>query len=122
MLSYEVYKILHLLGMFLVFVAIGGVCVHAANGGDKDSNSLRRSLAVSHGIGLVLLLIAGFGMLAKTGQSPAAGWVWGKVAIWLVLGASTALPYRARGFAGVLLTLVPLLGVVAAYLAINKPF
>lgn len=122
MLSYGVYKIFHLLGMFLVFVSIGGVAVHAASGGDRDSNPVRRRLAISHGVGLLLLLVAGFGMLARIGASPASGWVWAKVLIWLALGAATVLPYRARGLAGAMLTLVPLLGALAAYLAIYKPF
>ena len=122
MVSYGVYKILHLLGIFLVFVAVGGVSVHAASGGDKSSNPLRRTLAISHGLGLILALVAGFGMLARIGSSPAEGWVWAKVLIWLVLGASTALPYRARSLAGVMLTLIPLLGALGAYLAIYKPF
>jgi hypothetical protein len=42
--------------------------------------------------------------------------------IWLVLGASTVLPYKARSLAGAMLALIPLLGALAAYLAINKPF
>lgn len=122
MLSYGVYKIFHLFGMLLVFAAAGGAAVHAANGGDKDSNPVRRTLAISHGVGLLLLLVAGFGMLARIGASPASGWVWAKVAIWLVLGAATVLPYKARGLAGALLTMLPLLGALAAYLAIYKPF
>jgi len=122
MVSYDIYKILHLFGMFLVFAAVGGVAVHAATGADKSANPLRRSLVVLHGVGLLLLLVAGFGMLARIGMSPASGWVWAKVVIWLVLGASTVLPYRARSLAGAMLTLVPMLGALAAYLAIYKPF
>ena len=56
MLSYGVYKLFHLLGIFLVFVAVGGVTVHAAGGGDKESNPARRALTISHGIGLLLML------------------------------------------------------------------
>lgn len=122
MLGYEVYKILHILGILLVFSALGGVAVHAAGGGDRASNPSRRALAISHGVGLLLMLVAGFGMLAKIGISPASGWVWAKVVIWLVLGACTVLPYRARSLAGAMLTLLPLLGTLAAYLAIYKPF
>ena len=122
MLSLEVYKILHLLGMMLVFLALGGITVHAATGGERESNPLRKSLAISHGIGLVLMLFAGFGMLAKIGMSVAGGWLWVKVVIWLFLGAAMVLPYRARGLAGAMLALLPLLGLLAAYLAIYKPF
>lgn len=122
MLSYGVYKIFHLLGMLLVFAAAGGVAVHAAVGGDKEANPLRRTVAIGHGIGLVLMLVAGFGMLAKIGASVASGWLLTKVAIWLVLGASTVLPYKVRGLAGAMLSLLPLLGALAAYMAIYKPF
>ena len=122
MVSYGVYRILHLLGIFLVFVAVGGVAVHAGNGGHKSANALRRQLAISHGIGLVLVIVAGFAMLARIGASPASGWVMAKIVIWLLLGAATMLPYKARSLGGAMLALVPLLGAIAAYLAINKPF
>ena len=122
MLSYSVYKLLHYFGMFLIFTAVGGVTVHAAGGGDKESNPARRALAVSHGIGLLLMAVAGFGMLAQIGVSAMGGWLWAKIIIWLVLGAATVLPYKARSLAGAMLMLVPLLGALAAYLAIYKPF
>ena len=122
MLSYTVYKLFHILGMLLVFVAAGGAAVHAAAGGDKEANPLRRGLVIAHGVGLVLLLVAGFGMLARIGASAASGWVFGKLAIWLIMGASTVLPYKVRGLAGAMLSLLPLLGALAAYLALYKPF
>jgi SAM-dependent methyltransferase len=94
MLTYGAYKILHILGMLLIFAAAGGVAVHAASGGDKAGNPARRAVAIAHGVGLVLMLVAGFGMLARIGDSVASGWVLGKVAIWLVMGAATVLPYK----------------------------
>ena len=122
MLSYSVYKVVHLLGVLLVFTAVGGVVAHAAGGGTKDSNSFKKQLAMAHGIGLALALITGFGLLARLDVSMSSGWVIGKLVIWLFMGAATALPYRGESLARTLLFLLPLVGAISAYLAIYKPF
>ncbi len=58
--------------------------------------------------------------LGVTGGFP--GWVWAKLALWLVVGASAAVIKRAPGFSVHLLWLMPVLGGVGAWLAIYKPF
>ena len=120
-MPYEVYKLLHLLGLLLVFISLGAVSMHAASGGDK-TDPRRKSLAMTHGIGIVLLIFGGFGMLARLGLPVTSGWVIAKLVLWLVLGAALALPYKARGLARPMLFLLPLIGLLAAYLAIYKPF
>lgn len=122
MISLEMYKLLHLLGMMMVFVALGGVAIHAATGASRQANPNRRTLAILHGVGLLLMLVAGFGMLARLGASMNAGWVWTKIVIWLILGASSVLPYKSRGLATAMLGLLPFLGLLAAYMALYKPF
>lgn len=122
MISLNVYKLLHLLGVMMVFIALGGVAIHAATGASRQSNPNRRALGVLHGVGLLLLLVAGFGMLPRLGASMTGGWLWTKVVIWLLLGGATVLPYKGRSLASAMLGLVPLLGLLAAYLAIYKPF
>ena len=59
MLPPEVYKILHILGVAWLFFALGGATLHALNGGDKASNKSRKLVAASHGIALVIILVAG---------------------------------------------------------------
>lgn len=120
--AYSLYKVIHLFGMLLIFTSLGGLAAHAASGGTRESNVSRRQLGIAHGLGLVLMLMAGFGLLANTGTSMASGWVWGKMIIWLALGAASALPYRSPAMARSLLVILPLLGALAAYLAIFKPF
>lgn len=122
MISYEIYKLFHLLGILLIFFGIGGVAVHAAGGGSKQNNPLRKALAAAHGLGLVLVLVAGFGMLARLGLSFGHAWLWAKIAIWLILGFATLLPYRSERIARWSVVLFPLLGLAAAYLARFKPF
>jgi hypothetical protein len=118
-MSYEFYKVIHLLGLALVVLSLGGIAMYVMNGGSKSSNSFKKGVMVTHGVGLLLLLIAGFGMLARLGIHSFPLWVTGKLIIWLLLGAGAALAYR-RKFAKVLWFLVPLLVVVAAALAIFK--
>lgn len=119
-MSYLAFKVLHILGVLLVFTAVGGLTLHAMNGGDRDSNQSHKLVGISHGIGLVILLITGFGMLAQLGTGFPL-WIWLKIGIWLLLGAVTVVIRRLAGQTAALWFLLPLLGAVAAYLAIFKP-
>lgn len=118
-MSYEIYKVLHLLGLTLVCMSLGGIMLYAINGGSKASNSFRKGVMITHGVGLLLLLVAGFGMLAKQGIHGVPTWVGGKLVIWLALGAFVGLAYKQQ-LAKRLWFAVPLLVVAAAWLAIAK--
>jgi hypothetical protein len=123
MLSYEIYKLFHLFGIIMLFVSIGGVMLYALNGGTKADNTWRKTAAITHGIGLVFILVAGFGLLARVSISwPWPGWVFVKLIIWLVLGGVTGLIYKLGPTGKGLWYVVILLGVIAAYMAIFKPF
>lgn len=121
-MSYPVYKLLHLVGLFLVFTSMGGLVLHAAQGGSR--HGLARGLVFgTHGIGLLLLLVSGFGMLARLGMtSNIPGWAWAKVVVWLVIGGLAALPLRVPALARPLWVVVPILGTLAAWLALFEPF
>jgi hypothetical protein len=118
MLPPEVYKIIHLLGIAWLFFVLGGATLHALNGGDKASNNSRKLMAASHGVALVIILVAGFGML---GGKQMGTWVFLKFALWLVLGASLALIQKKPGLAKALWFVLPLLAAAGAYLAVYKP-
>lgn len=113
-----VYKLLHVLGAVMVLAAAGGVAVHAANGGRREDNQLRGLLAAMHGVGLVLSVVAGFGMLGAN----LPGWAWVKLVIWLCFGAALTLPYRRQTLARSMVVILPLLAAAAAYLSLYKPF
>ena len=117
-----VYKNLHLLGVVMVLMALGGVILHHILGGAR-AHAWRKPLAITHGVGLLLVLLGGFGMLARLGiHWPWPGWIIGKIIIWLVFGALGAVVARNTALARPLWWVTILLGGLAAYLAGSKPF
>jgi len=120
-MPFLVYKTFHVIGVMLIVAALGGMAIHAANGGMRDQSLTRRLTTAAHGTGLLLVLVAGFGMLARLGLSATGGWVVIKVVIWVALGAAAAVPYRRPQFARATFLLVPLLAALAAIVAITKP-
>ena len=81
MIDYTVYKFIHFLGIIMIFVSLGGVMVHVFNGGAKADNIWRKPAGITHGIGLFLVLLGGFGMMARLGiQWPWPGWLFVKLA------------------------------------------
>ena len=121
MIPFLVYKAMHLVGVMLTVVSLGGMAIHAANGGTREQSLTRRLTTASHGTGLLLVLVAGFGMLARLGGSAASGWVMIKLLIWLSLGLAALVPYRRPQFARALFLVIPLLAALAAIVAITKP-
>lgn len=124
MISLLVYKVVHLLGMFMLFTVLGGIALHAVNGGTKQSNTGRRLIAIMHGVALFVILLGGFGMLARLGmvQGMLPGWVIAKLAIWVVMPVLGMMAYRKPAAAKLLLVAIPVLGGVAAWIALYKPF
>lgn len=120
-MRYEIYAVLHIFGIILTFMALGAAALHAGNGGTRETNPSRRAVAIAHGVGLVIILVAGFGMLAKKYGGALPGWVHPKLLIWLLLGATTTLLARKPGSAKVMWFVLPLLGGTAAYLGLNHP-
>ncbi len=122
MISFAVYKNIHLIGILMVFLALGGLLLHRINGGTKD-HSWRKPVAITHGVGIFLILLGGFGMLARLGIFWAwPGWVTGKVLIWVILGGLIAVIFRKPALAKPLWWTTIVLGGLAAYLAGTKPF
>ena len=123
MISLEIYKLLHLTGIVLVLTGlvallalkISGVAIEGAN---------KKFAFLTHGLGLVLVLVSGFGLLARLGliQTGFPGWAYVKLAIWLYFGGIMALIKR-RGHLGWKLYLpLILVFMVAASVALYKPF
>ena len=122
-MSLAAYKVLHLVGAFLLFAALGALALRHKDGGDREG--LSKLDSISHGIALLIIVVSGFGMLARLGITHDwlfPGWVWGKLVLWLLLGAALAFVRRMPRLAAVWWWTMPLLGGLAAWMAIYQPF
>lgn len=121
MISYQVYKMVHFLGIFMLMLALGGFIFQTISGSGKLFTG-RKVALIMHGSGLFLVLLGGFGMLARLGLTAGLpGWIYGKLVIWLLLGA-VILTARLKPRLGYLMGGVSvLLAFAAAYFAIAKP-
>jgi hypothetical protein len=122
-IPYTTYKLIHLFGLLLAFSALGGMAVHAASGGMSRASGVRGVVLTMHGLGVFLLLLGGFGMLARLGivQGGLPGWILVKLGVWTVVAVLAALPYRKPALAKWTLVALPFLGAFAAYMALYKP-
>jgi uncharacterized membrane protein SirB2 len=121
--SLEFYKIMHVFGIALLICGLAGLWGVSLLSTKPIEASLRRRLALIHGLGMTLVLVGGFGMLARLGiMGNWPGWVYAKLVIWVVFGASLVLAKRkARWGSKLLLFWAGLVG-FATYLALLKPF
>ena len=124
MISYPVYKLIHLFGIFLLLGSLSGLALYTANGGSKSTNRFRMWAGIMHGVGLFLILLAGFGMLARLQITsfPWPAWVFAKTFMWPVFGGLYALVSRKPTVAKVMWLVIPFLATLTAYIAIFKPF
>ena len=118
-MNYETYRIIHFIGLFTLMFAFGSLFT-----GEKST----KGAAVGHGIGLLLILLGGFGMQAKIKDTYMAvygsawpTWLILKVVIWVIFGGSMVLAKR-RVIKGAVAWIVILsLGATSAVLALKKP-
>lgn len=123
MVPRDVYEIIHVIGIAMLFLSIGGVAIHAANGGTQANTSTRKFVAGLFGTGSFLILLGGFGMMARLHlvyEIP-PHWLKVKMLIWLVLSGIVLLPYRKPALAKPFAMLLPLLAGVAVWMAVYKP-
>ncbi|HWP91841.1 MAG TPA: hypothetical protein VNN20_06560 [Thermodesulfobacteriota bacterium] len=119
MIPYEAYKVIHVIGVMLLLLSLGGYLMLSTN----QSARGRKLAAITHGISVLIILVAGFGLLARLGFFGAGGWplwVWVKLLIWLILAVIVVLIKRVPGLMPVLWFVIPALGAIAAYMAVYK--
>jgi uncharacterized membrane protein SirB2 len=87
-MNYNALKCIHLVGLALTFMGLTGILTLRLAGQGKLPGRLL--FHVSHGVGLLLIIVSGFMMAAQLGivQQP-PGWLNGKMVIWLLAAAST---------------------------------
>ena len=119
--SATIFRVVHFLGLFLLFGGLGALSALFA-AGTPPTGQLHKLIYRIFGAGMFLVLLGGFGLLARllTSDGDWALWIWIKLAIWIALGlmplVASSGPSRARW----LLLGVPLLGAIAAFAVIFK--
>ena len=71
-----IYQVLHVIGIIMLFTGYGALLARSLAG--SDSPSLRKLGSITSGVGLLLILVAGFAMISKLGHSFTAPWLIGK--------------------------------------------
>ena len=123
-MSYSFYIILHVTGIAFTFTSLGAAAMANAAGIAKKDNPARALIASGHGIGLLLIFVSGFGLMAKIGMMHGGAWpVWiiVKLLIWLCVGALIVPLLRKPGVGKTALIVLPLVVTLAAWFAKEKP-
>lgn len=122
MFPYEFYKVMHILGLMLLFTGLSGVLFSFAL--QKNVPGKWKALTFSsHGLGMLLILVGGFGMAARLElTSGLPHWIYAKLIVWGLLGLSVSLAKRKAQQGLLLIGLFTLLGFAGTYFAVYKPF
>jgi len=119
MIDLNTYKLFHLIGLMLLFFSFGGILTTTYAGVELPKKAKTLAMA-THGLGLLLLILAGFGMLARLGLAKdIPNWVYSKILLWLILGGAIALLKRKADLAWTMLISLIILGGTAAFIGLN---
>jgi hypothetical protein len=123
-MDYSAIKLIHVTGIMLVFMGLGGMVFASAAGFGPPNLRLRRAAALLHGVGLAAILVSGVMMLSDLGllHGDPPGWAKAKFVIFLLIGGSLSLAARMSRMIWFLVAGWIILGAAAAYLALYKPF
>ncbi len=117
MIRYLIYFPVHLLGILLVFAAVGAFTVLAWNRSGTTQPLGKKTFSILHGVGLFLVLLGGFGLMKVLGMphgGPYPSWLVLKFVIWLALGTAGFVIYRFPKLAPLFLALFLALGAISA--------
>jgi len=106
-MDYTTYKLIHLIGVITLFFSLGSLFT-----------KYNKGAVMGHGIALLLLLVAGFGMQAKGGIDGFPLWIIVKIVIWVVFGAAIVLAKRGVLTGKAAWISMIALGTAAAYLGV----
>lgn len=120
MFPYEFYKMVHFLGLFLLISGLTSLLALAwAN--QELKGKIKTFAFATHGIGLLFLLISGFGLLARLQLMPMPTWAYGKLLFWGLFAVVISLVKRKGKLGFPIYAVLLALFFGAAYLAVFKP-
>lgn len=121
-MPYEIYKILHLTGIFLLVSGLIGTLTLAWSG-HGVTGKVKTFAFITHGIGILFLLVSGFGLMARLqiAHTNWPTWIYVKLAIWGVMAVVISLLKRKGQLGWPLYFLLLAIFMTAAYLGVYKP-
>ncbi len=108
----NIYQVLHIIGIAMVFLGYGALLARSMAA--PENVSVRKLGSITSGIGLLLILVAGFGLISKLGHSFSSPWLIVKMVIWLLLGYLIVLINRKPNLAVLIWWLLIALCAIAA--------
>jgi hypothetical protein len=114
--------VMHLVGIFMVFLALGGAVIRSCIKDETDE--LKRMVGLTFGLGMLMTLIGGaclmvFREYAKGGMP---GWLVAKMVLWLIFAAIFSLIIRRPVISKTLWAGVIVLGGIAVFMVYGRPF
>ncbi|MFM1873659.1 MAG: hypothetical protein RL398_3081 [Planctomycetota bacterium] len=113
-MSVETYRLLHVVGALALFLGLGGMLSVG-----KDGQKPAALYPILHGIGLLVMLVAGVGVLHKAGLGFPA-WASAKAGAWLLLAVLPVLVKKGLLPRAIAALVVLGLGLLAAWLGVMK--
>jgi hypothetical protein len=106
-----IYKIIHLIGISILGLGVGGMMAGGSN---------RKAFAICQGIGLLVMLVSGFGLLAKLklGYPPFAIV---KTVLWVVIAMLPMFVRKLKLPVGLAILISLTLVGILAWLGVMKP-
>jgi hypothetical protein len=110
-MAYTTYQIIHLVGLAALAIGMGGMLANGNN---------RKLFAIWQGVGLLVVLVAGFGMLAK-GKLGMPHFAIVKTILWVVVAALPVILRKLKApLSAGILAFLALVGILA-WLGVTKP-
>jgi len=107
-----IYHILHLSGIIMLFLGYGALLGRSLAA--SDDARVKKLGSITSGIGLLLIFVAGFGLISKLGYPFTTWWILVKLVIWIALGGLIALINRKPALAVTLWWLLIALGILSS--------
>lgn len=120
-MSYQFYKVLHIIGLVLAAGGVGAIILQMQLSTERNFPKKKWALAV-HGVGMLLIFVAGFGLMARTGMvgQDWPFWLNLKMGIWIFFAAAPSLAMRAPKARLWVWWVVPATLLVAIYSVVYK--
>ena len=112
----EIYRLLHVAGVLLLFLGLGGVLFVG------DGQKPGKLPMILHGLGLLVMVVAGVGTVHKDGAVDWGNWLYAKIGCWVLLAVMPVLIKKGILPRAIAWLFVLAIGATAVWLAQTKPF